>query len=53
MQASYSVTDHLKLTVEGINLTDQFNDQYVDASDRLNVRSHTGRQFFASVRYTY
>ncbi len=53
MQASYSINQHLKLTIEGINLTDQFNDQYVDATDRLNVRSHTGRQFFASVRYTY
>jgi TonB-dependent receptor len=52
MQASYSFSDHLKLSLEGVNLTDEFNDQYVDASDRLNVRSHTGSQFFLSLRYT-
>ena len=53
MQATYVINDHLKATFEGINLTDEFNDQYVDASDRLNVRSHTGRQFFLSLRYSY
>jgi TonB-dependent receptor len=53
MQASYSVTPKLKLSLEGINLTDEFNDQYVDASNRLNVRSHTGRQVFLSARYSF
>ena len=53
MQASYNLTARLKVTLEGINLTDEFNDQYVDASNRLNVRSHTGRQLFLSLRYTY
>ncbi|MFT3997530.1 MAG: TonB-dependent receptor, partial [Asticcacaulis sp.] len=53
MQASYSVTPKLKLSLEGINLTDEFNDQYVDATNRLNVRSHTGRQFFLSARYSF
>ena len=31
----------------------EFNDQYVDASNRLNVYSHTGRQFFVGLRYTF
>ncbi|UDF05003.1 TonB-dependent receptor [Asticcacaulis sp. AND118] len=53
MQASYNLTPRLKLSLEGINLTDAFNDQYVDASNRLNVRSHTGRQFFLSARYSF
>lgn len=53
MQASYNITDKLKVSVEGINLTDEFNDQYVDASNRLNVYSHTGRQFFVGLRYTF
>ncbi|ESQ78403.1 TonB-dependent receptor [Asticcacaulis sp. YBE204] len=53
MQASYNLTPKLKLSVEGINLTDEFNDQYVDATNRLNVRSHTGRQFFVSARYSF
>jgi len=52
-QASYNITERLKVSVEGINLTDEFNDQYVDASNRLNVYSHTGRQFFAGLRYTF
>jgi TonB-dependent receptor len=52
-QASYNITEQLKLSVEGINLTDEFNDQYVDASNRLNVYSHTGRQFFVGLRYTF
>jgi len=53
MQASYNISDKLKVSVEGINLTDEFNDQYVDASNRLNVYSHTGRQFFVGLRYTF
>ncbi|WP_269514529.1 TonB-dependent receptor [Brevundimonas subvibrioides] len=52
-QASYNITDALKVSIEGINLTDEFNDQYVDASNRLNVYSHTGRQVFAGLRYTF
>ena len=53
MQASYNISDKLKVSIEGINLTDEFNDQYVDASNRLNVYSHTGRQFFVGLRYTF
>jgi len=53
MQASYNISDKLKVSVEGINLTDEFNDQYVDVSNRLNVYSHTGRQFFVGLRYTF
>jgi iron complex outermembrane receptor protein len=52
-QASYNITPQLKLSVEGINLTDEFNDQYVDADNRLNVYTHTGRQFFVGLRYTF
>lgn len=52
-QASYQITPQLKASVEGINLTDEFNDQYVDASNRLNVLSHTGRQIFVGLRYTF
>ncbi|MDB5469226.1 MAG: TonB-dependent receptor [Caulobacter sp.] len=53
MQASYNITEKLKISIEGINLTDEFNDQYVDDSNRLNVRSHSGRQFFFGVRYSF
>ena len=53
MQASYAIRDNLKISLEAINLTDAFNDQYVDASNRLNVRSHTGRQVFLNLRYSF
>ncbi|WP_347302577.1 TonB-dependent receptor [Croceibacterium sp. TMG7-5b_MA50] len=50
-QASYNVNDRLQLSIEAVNLTDQYNDGYVDSSNRLNVYTHTGRQFFFGVRY--
>ena len=52
-QASYNISDQLKISIEGINLTDEFNDQYVDDTNRLNVRSHTGRQVFVGLRYSF
>lgn len=52
-QASYAITPQLKASIEGINLTDEFNDQYVDADNRLNVYTHTGRQVFVGLRYTF
>ena len=44
-QISYNVTDNFKLSLEAINLTDQANDQFVDETNRLNVLTHSGRQF--------
>jgi len=52
-QASYNVTDRLKVSLEAINLTDQKNDQFVDETNRLNVLTHTGRQFFLGARYAF
>ncbi len=43
-QASYAVSDTLKLSIEAINLTDTKNDQFVDETNRLNVLTHSGRQ---------
>jgi len=51
---TYNVNDHFALTLEGINLTDEFNDQFVDESaDRPSVYHHTGRQYFVGARYTF
>ncbi|WP_121117701.1 TonB-dependent receptor [Croceibacterium ferulae] len=50
-QASYNLNDRVQLSIEAVNLTDQYNDGYVDSSNRLNVYTHTGRQFFFGVRY--
>ena len=51
---SYDFTDNLSFTVEGINLTDEFNDQFVDSvGDRPSVYHHPGRQFYAGFRYKF
>jgi outer membrane receptor protein involved in Fe transport len=51
---TYNVNDKLTLTLEGLNLTDEFNDQYVDSNgDRASVYHHTGRQFFVGARYAF
>ena len=51
--ASWQVTDQFSLTFEGINLTDEPNNQYVDYSDRVYVYHHTGRQFYVGFRYNF
>jgi len=52
-QVSYNVTDQFKLSLEMINLTDALNDQFVDASNRLNVLTHSGRQFVLGARLAF
>jgi TonB-dependent receptor len=52
--ASYSPNDKITLTLEGINLTDEFSDQWVDSlGNRLSVYHHTGRQYFLGARYKF
>ncbi len=53
VSAQYTWNDHLKFTFEGINLTDEFQDQYNDSSDRVSFYHHTGREFLVGFRYTY
>jgi TonB-dependent receptor len=53
MQASWNIRENLKLSVEGVNLTDEFNEQSVGYSDRLNVYTHSGRQFIVGLRYNF
>lgn len=52
-QISYNITDKIKLSLEGINLTDELNDQFVDETNRLNVLTHSGRQFVLSARVAF
>ncbi len=49
----YTWNEHLKFTFEGINLTDEFQDQYNDSADRVSFYHHTGREFLFGVRYSY
>jgi iron complex outermembrane recepter protein len=54
LSASWSVTDSLTLTLEGLNLTDEWNDQFIDTrTDRPVVYTHTGRQYFFGARYKF
>jgi TonB-dependent receptor len=48
-----TLTKQVKLTFEGINLTDQFQDQYNDSRNLLSVYHHTGREFLAGFRFNY
>lgn len=50
--SSYAYDEHLSFTLEALNLTDEFNDQWVDSNaDRSSFYHHTGRQLFVGVRY--
>lgn len=49
----YSVTDQIKVTLEGINLTDAYQDQFNDSRNLLSVYHHTGREFLFGVRFNY
>ena len=38
MSASFKINEHFSLTFEGVNLTDEYTDQYIDSeADRLSV----------------
>ncbi len=53
--ASYKLTDQVTLTFEGLNLTDEFNHQWVgdDSRQSTSVYHHTGRQFFFGARLKF
>jgi iron complex outermembrane recepter protein len=52
--ASFELTDHITLTAEAINLTDEFNDQFVDRDrNSPSVVHHTGRQFYIGARVKF
>lgn len=48
----YRVTDQIELSLEGINLTDDYRDRYVDkAANRTYEYNHFGRTIIFGVRY--
>ena len=54
MSAAYHIDSHFTLTLEAINLTDEYVDQYIDsAADRLSVYHHTGRTYYFGLRYNF
>lgn len=50
---SYDITDNLTFSLEGINLTDEFNDRYVDVTDRVSNYRHFGRELSVGLRWKY
>jgi TonB-dependent receptor len=55
--ASWQFTENLAFTFEGINLTDEFNENWVGNADRsrqsTSVYTHTGSQYYFGFRYKY
>jgi TonB-dependent receptor len=52
LAAAFDINDRLTITFEGLNLTDEDNNQFVDTSDRVFVFHHTGREYFVGARYS-
>jgi TonB-dependent receptor len=52
--SSWNVTDNLQLTLEALNLTNQFQYQYVDsAGNRMNYYHQQGRDYLVGARYKF
>ncbi|MDP1631627.1 MAG: TonB-dependent receptor [Caulobacter sp.] len=53
--ATWKFNKQVRLTFEGLNLTDAFNRQWVgdDSRQSTSVYHHTGRQFNFGLRYTF
>lgn len=50
---SYAINDRIRVTVEGINLTDEIRAQFVDSvGDRPVTFNHTGRTVLVGARFT-
>ena len=52
--ASFSLNDNIEFTLEALNLTDEFQDQWVDSNgNRLSYYHHTGREYFLGARFKF
>ena len=53
-QIAYKINDQIEITLEGVNLTDEFNDQFISrARNSVVVYNHTGREILAGVRFKF
>ena len=50
---SYEFTNNMTISLEGINLTDEYVDRYVDVLDRVSDYRHTGREVAIGLRWKY
>lgn len=54
MSLSYKVTPNLDLTLEGVNLTNEANDQFISRARNSSVVYHvTGREYLIGARYKF
>jgi TonB-dependent receptor len=54
LQISYKVTPNLDITLEGVNLTNEPNDQFISSVRNSSVVNHvTGREFVVGARYRF
>ncbi|MFN4025733.1 MAG: TonB-dependent receptor [Hyphomonas sp.] len=53
-KASYRLSDNIDLSFEAINLTDAYDERWVNSERKNNLNyEHTGREFLIGVRYRY
>ena len=51
---SYKLNKNVELTLEGVNLTNQPNDQFISrARDSVVVNNYTGREVLVGMRYKF
>lgn len=51
---SYDIGEHITLSFEGINLTDQFDERWINSQRQNNLNyEHTGREFVIGARYRF
>ena len=54
MSISYKVNERLEFTLEGVNLTNEENDQFISrARNSVVVNNVTGREYLAGLRYKF
>lgn len=54
LSLSYKVNDKLEVTLEGVNLTNEANDQFTSrARNSVVVNNVTGREYLAGLRYKF
>lgn len=54
LSASYQINEHVKVTLEGLNIFDRFYRQYIDSvRDSTFVYTHTGAQYYLGVQYKF
>ncbi len=53
MSVFYQVNDNLKVTLEGVNLTNEADEQYSDTADRIYNVTTSGRTFYLGAAYKF